>query len=204
MKSAEQKLFEVGKKQKNAEANITNERRDMLLAGKALPAKMLLDYDFGTPKTFVAKKTLEAAGVEFTEQAEADGLVKVKLPAGWRVVFNDYLKILHLTDDKGRARAYIQNDSKVPSLRLIQSHLPWYNHKKEHDEGVAVCEVHTGFPNTKIVHTTEPIKIDPTIEPAVYIEKAKNRAIVWLDREKPHWRDPGAYWDEGDKNQEAE
>ncbi|MDP3725780.1 MAG: hypothetical protein Q8R36_01120 [bacterium] len=156
-----------------------------------------LPMDIGRYSDHDEKKILKSWGVKFLGDVEGDHLFQyVELPKGWKKVTTDDSMHSKLVDNEGRERAEIfykaASYDRRSDMSLSRRFDVSFDYGRFDKEGVGVANVTDG--GKKVVYTTEPISATREKRREVS-DQAENAAVEWLDKNRPDWRNPGAYWD---------
>lgn len=147
---------------------------------------------------FDYKAILKSKGIIFldlkTNCDQCERCEFVELPPEWKIVHAEDQHVLILRDQKNRCRASI---NKFPNAH-------WMDIFTKFDLMISTKESDGKyFAEAKVLEAGEVVyEIEPLHSPrCCYLEKyelgqrAKQKAIDWLDENYPDWKNPGAYWD---------
>lgn len=170
--------------------------RNRVMTHTQLPADMGKDRQF-----------FEEMGITF---GPVRGIfIEATLPGGWtRVRYGDNGYGWRILDEKGRPRidkpAFYDECAYMRALRRYDAEPNYYDDDYEKFAGARVTR-----DKTDVIWETERLPIrtqmdkygkgcgpsDPDYKPSLR-EAMHEKAIAWLDKHKPDWRHPLAYWDE--------
>lgn len=156
------------------------------------------------------RATFEKMGIVFHEKVPGDPMfTKVTLPPGWRKEHTGHSMYLDLLDEQGRKRASIFYKSAFYDRSARMSACRRYsvaaNYGDKDYETFARAAVRDG--ETEI-WTTERVEITEENRRGVYNrethacevkpirDQMEEKAVAWLDENRPGWDSPLARWDD--------
>jgi len=144
-----------------------------------------------------SRAALELAGIKFGEAVPNDDIFTyVELPEGWKRKPTDNPEQSILVDEHGRKRANIHykaafydRRSQISTTRRFSVEL---DNIRSVEEGIVVFTVTDG---NDTIFSTDPVryKSEQDFDTEHEVEA---KAIDWLEKDHPDWRNRAAYWDE--------